>query len=153
MDTNYVWFDSGNNVKKELLDSNLQQTDESEYTRFINNKPSSIINTPTDINSWESLLGNESKPVIQPIPVKEKSAIQIVLEKQKKFEKVKLLVEFDLEIPSAKALEFMTVMFDEEEVIQEVSSMIMEKMTKDAIVEIVNTNIKQKIHNIIQGLG
>jgi hypothetical protein len=150
-DDNQVYFESGRFISKSQLDTLLRNVDESLYlarggeSQFTSQTPQN--NSAFD--EWEKLLGNpEPTSIAPPTPIhqKEKSAIQIILEKQKKFSKVNLTVSIPLNFPSEKAIEFMTVMFDEEEVLDEVSEFIYSQMSSSEINELIKTAIKNKIN-------
>ena len=153
-DDNNVWFESGRFVKKELFDSQLSQISEETYlSKESQNFQPPAPPVPQSIEEWESVLGNGNpQPTSiappQPVQQKEKSAVQIILEKQKKFNSIELDVKIPLDFPNEKAIEFMMVMFDEDEVIDEIVNFVYSQMSSDQINSIIKTTIKERISNI-----
>jgi hypothetical protein len=151
-DDNNVWFESGRFVKKELFDSQLSQiTEETYQSKESQNSQPPAPQVPQSIEEWEAQLGNPQLNSIappQPVQQKEKSAVQIILEKQKKFNNIELDVKIPLDFPNEKAIEFMMVMFDEDEVIDEIVNFVYSQMSSDQINSIIKTTIKERISNI-----
>jgi hypothetical protein len=151
-DDTLIWFESGRNVQKEMMDVQLRQIEDSMYDSLIgaqsereriqgllgNDAPLSLGNiTP------EQLGINQSTPAPQPEPepIKEENPIALILEKQKKLEVVDIKMNMPVEIPSAKVYEFLTMMFDEDEVLDILSAKITEKFSIDDIQTIVRNSI------------
>lgn len=151
-DETHIWFESGRNIQKEMMDVQLRQIDDSMYDALIgaqsereriqgllgNDAPLSLGNiTP------EQLGNNQPTPAPQPEPepIKEENPIALILEKQKKLEVVDIKMNMPVEIPSAKVYEFLTMMFDEDEVLDILSAKITEKFSIDDIQTIVRNSI------------
>jgi hypothetical protein len=149
-DDTHIWFESGRNVQKEMMDVQLRQIEDSMYN--------SLISAQTERERIQGLLGNEqpltmasltpeqlgvSSPAPAPViePKKEENPISLILAKQKKLEVVDIKMNMPVEIPSIKVYEFLTMMFDEEEVLDIISSKITEKFSTEDIHTIVRNSI------------
>jgi hypothetical protein len=147
-----IYFQSGRFVAKEQLDTLLRQVDESRYNQKGGDNqflpPPPIPSAPQSLDDWEKMLGNPEQTSIappQPRLEKEKSPIKIILEKQKKLKEETLNVSLTLRLPSPKVYEFLSMMFDEEEVIAEITEFSYSQITSDSI----NDAIKETIKNYI----
>jgi hypothetical protein len=153
-DENNVYFESGRIIPKDQLEIQLRQSDESSYlarggeSQFIQQIPQV---TGPSFEEWEKMLGNdEPTPSIQPqtIQKQEKSPIQIILEKQKKLVDVELDITMPLKLPSDKAIEFMSMMFDEDEVIDEICNFVYSQVSSEEINSIIKNSIRERISSI-----
>ena len=81
--------------------------------------------------------------------VEEKSPIRIILEKQKKKSIKDISIPFEFNFPSEKAIEFMMMMFDEEEVVEEIVEFALSQMSIEKINEIIKENIKESIKKLL----
>ena len=152
-DETHIWFESGRNVQKEMMDVQLRQIEDSMYN--------SLVGAQTERERIQGLLGNDaplmmssitpeqlglnqSVPIVEvapPAPIKEENPISLILAKQKKLEVVDIKMNMPVEIPSAKVFEFLTMMFDEEEVLDILSAKITEKFSTEDIQIIVRNSI------------
>jgi hypothetical protein len=151
-----VYFESGRFVNKNNLENELYSISEEEYLEK-SNKQESVENQQQE---WASLLGNEDEvqmlqPVespksnyVPPIQIEEKSPIQIILEKQKKKEKRSIDISLDIEIPTTKVIELLTVMFDEDEVYEEIISQAVSAFSADDIKNLIQNSIIKTIKEI-----
>ena len=152
-DDNNTYFESGRFIAKDLFDNQLIEIDESIYLSKVGNQdlPPAPPVAPQSIEEWESMLGNSTPNLVEtisPIQQKEKSPIQIILEKQKKLSKETLNVKLDFEFPSSKVFEFMTMMFDEDEVIDEMSEFVYSQLSNDDIHNSIKNSIKNRIMSL-----
>ena len=83
--------------------------------------------------------------------VVEQNPIKIILDKQRKTQKLTLLIDFELEVPTAKVLELLDLMFDREEVIDEIIKSATEKINTPAVTEKISESIKEKIESLFPG--
>lgn len=146
-ENNNTYFESGRIVPTSDIQSLLKEIDEETFNYKNNQQPE--IEAPQTVDHFiemEKLLGNET-PTVQNIvhQVVEQNPIKIILDKQKKKETVTLLVDFDFEIPTKKVLELLDLMFDREEVIDEIIKSSTEKINIESITEAVKASIKEKI--------
>ena len=151
-DDTHIWFESGRNIQKEMMDVQLRQIEDSMYN--------SLIGAQSERERIQDLLGNDaplnmsnitpeqlglSQPtppaILQPEPPKEENPISLILTKQKKLEVVDIKMNMPVEIPSAKVFEFLTMMFDEDEVLDILSAKITEKFSTEDIQIIVRNSI------------
>lgn len=147
-DDSRIWFESGASIEKTNLDSMMFQTNESEYQ-----STQSKAKKEDTFSQWESMLGTPSQPSIAPqMPVQkeEKSPLQLILEKQKKFNNEDLQVSININFPSPKAIEFMSMMFDEDEVIEEIIEFVYKQVTSDQINNTIKNSIRNKIYSMIE---
>jgi hypothetical protein len=156
-DANNVYFESGRMVPKEQLEIQLKEADESLYLAKGGDSQFTPPPPPQEktFQEWESLLGNPQQNSIappQPREEKEKSAVKIILEKQKKFTETHISLNIPIKIPNDKAIEFMTLMFDEDEVIDEVCNFVQEQITPEEINSIIKDAIETKISLISKSI-
>ena len=160
-DEERIWFESGNSVLKSEIDQKLSSVDEQEYTRYINDQTAKV----DQFSQWEKMLGNPTPNSIEPpnpvygspppnqhnnfIAVEEKSPIRIILEKQKKKSIKDISIPFEFNFPSEKAIEFMMMMFDEDEVIEEIVEFALSQMSPEEIKEIIKENITESIKKLL----
>ena len=152
-DDNNTYFESGKFIAKDLFDNQLIEIDESTYLSKvgIQDIPTPPPTSPQTIEEWESMLGNPvSNSIETPVQIqqKEKSPIQIILEKQKKLSKENLNVKLEFEFPSSKVFEFMTMMFDEDEVIDEMSEFVYSQLSNNDIHDSIKNSIKNRIMSL-----
>jgi len=151
-DDTHIWFESGRSIPKEMMDVQLRQIEDSMYQALIgaqsereriqgllgNDAPLSLGNiTPEQLGNAQP----SPAPQPEPEPIKEENPIALILEKQKKLEVVDIKMNMPVEIPSAKVYEFLTMMFDEDEVLDILSAKITEKFSIDDIQTIVRNSI------------
>lgn len=139
-ETGRVWFESGNSVLKDSMDSVMLESTESEYTYSL-----SINKANEDVFSKYEKLVNDPIPIDNKPVEKEKSAVKIIIEKQKKLNEIDLSISIPVKLPNEKAIEFMTVMFDEDEVIEEITEFVKEQVTNEVILEMIKKSIKQRV--------
>ena len=155
-DDNSVWFESGSSVLKDELQMRLFECSESDYKEYQSKldmfRVQSIQNN--QLTEWELKLGNPEESNIketiqETFQLKEKSPISIILEKQKKLSKLKL--NFDLEeldFPSNKVIEFLSMMFEEDEVVDEITEFVYSQMSTESIHLCIKNSIKNHILSI-----
>lgn len=146
-ENNNTYFESGRIVPTSDIQNLLKEIDEETFNYKNSQQPE--IESPQTVDHFiemEKLLGNDTPPAQQTVQqVVEQNPIKIILDKQKKKETVTLLVDFDFEIPTKKVLELLDLMFDREEVIDEIIKSSTEKINIESITEAVKTSIKEKI--------
>ena len=152
-----VYFDSGRFVAKDQLQSQLMEINESEYNARASQQdlPPPPPAVPQSIEEWQSVMGND--PIFNETPTQrtqgiqqiERSPIRIILEKQKKMSKLNLnFVLENLDFPNPKVLEFLTMMFDEDEIVDEMTEFVFSQMTQEEIHECIKNSIKSHILTI-----
>lgn len=152
-----IYFESGRFVTKDLFSSQLYEISEDEYKSKVTQQdlPPPPPAVPQSIEEWEAVLGGKTSDqefiqVEQKIEhQKEKSPISIILEKQKKLSKLNLnFVLEDLDFPNPKVIEFLSMMFDEDEIVEEMTEFVFNQMTQEEIHECIKNSIKNHILSI-----
>ena len=148
-DTN-IYFESGRLIPKDQFGYQLNQIDEEIYLRKKENESlSNVQGSQNDYKvNWESLLGNDPTPVQNspiPTPIVEQNPIKIILDKQKKKEKITIPISFEFEIPSKKVLDLLDVMFDRDEVIEEIIKSSIGNIQTESVIEKISETVKSKI--------
>ena len=147
-----VFFESGRSVNKDNLENELYSISEEEY--FSKSKTEDAVTAIQQ--EWTTLLGNDAEPAnsitsinneINPIPVtkEEKSPIQIILEKQKKREIKTVELRLDIEIPNEKVIDLLCVMFDEDEVYEEIISQAISNFSVEDLKNLIQNSIIKSI--------
>jgi len=151
-DEKSIYFESGRFVPKEQFDYQLKPIEEevflaknreSEYP--VNQFPAPSID---QFSEWEKMLGNDQVASLPSAPIPEVNPIRIILEKQKKKEKIKVSLELEIELPNRKVLDLLDVMFDREEVIDEMIKSSTESIDINTVTENFREQIKSVINNI-----
>jgi hypothetical protein len=146
-ENNNTYFESGRIVPTSDIQFLLKEIDEETFNYKNSQQPE--VDDPQTVDHFiemEKFLGNEPQPAQNIVhQVVEQNPIKIILDKQKKKETVTLLIDFDFEIPTKKVLELLDLMFDREEVIDEIIKSSTEKINIESITEAVKASIKEKI--------
>ena len=143
-----VYFESGRFVSKEEWESGaLRQIEEFEY----NAKAIQVPQTDQFAN-WESMLGNDPSIEVQAPTIPQEKQIEInpirvILERQKKKETISIPVEIKMEIPNKKVMALLDMMFDREEVTQELIKLITASIDVDSIVGEIESQIRSSIED------
>lgn len=151
-----IFFESGRSVQKERIEIELREVPEEYYT----SKTSEVESIQNQQEEWMKLLGNEDKDLINQVntqlnpnapvsaptpPPVEKSPIQIILEKQKKKEVKQVNITLNIEIPTTKVIELLTVMFDEDEVYEEIISQSVSNFNVEDLRNLIQDSIIKSI--------
>lgn len=151
-DETSVWFESGRSVPKEQLDVALRLIDDNQYN--------SLMAAKSERERIQDLLGNSEPltmskitpdqignvaPAPQPEPIKEpvepENPIALILKRQKKLDTVDIKMSMPVEIPPSNIYSFLTMMFDEEEVLDILTKDIVSKFSDEDIKTIVRNSI------------
>jgi hypothetical protein len=173
-DDQRTYFESGRSIDKDQLEINLREISEEEFQDRVRFQAKEAPPLPpmsqAEIASLASLdptlvieaekppmqLGNpeeeviEVQPIIQAVTVAEQNPIKIILDKQRKKESITLLVDFQIDVPSKKVLELLDVMFDRDEVIEEIIKSSTEKINTQTIIEQITESIKLKVASLFE---
>jgi hypothetical protein len=136
-----IWFESGRNVSMEQLDIQLKRIDESDF----NLKREVLPSIPMEFTS-NIPLGNPVAPPIEANPIK------LILDKQKKFDSINLSFPVVLKVPSKKVIDLLGMMFDEEEVQDEIIKSIISNSEATLVAEF-KEFIKDCVQNLIKQEG
>jgi hypothetical protein len=132
-----VYFESGKSVSKDDFTNMMIEIPQEIYEQKTANQKSQ----QQQFTEWESLLGNPTDtpappPTAKstpPPPPKEQNPIELILSKQKKVKSKPWTISIDLPIPEAKILDFLTMMFDEDEVMEAVVNSAFKDISLDDI--------------------
>lgn len=149
-----IYFESGRLVSKTDLDSGaLRLIEEREYFQFMNSQPK-----VDPYQEWENLLGNPPKESeLKEINVIEESKseeikieenpIKLILNKQKKKEKLSIDLSINIEIPDKKVMSLLEMMFDRDEVTQEIIKSVISSINVDNVVQEIESKIRSSIEH------
>ena len=151
-DETTVYFESGRFVQKEQLDSLLHQIDEDIFQLKFSQQEREVIQPQileNQFETWESMLGNpepvQQLPAKEEVKVDELNPIKIILDKQRKKETITVLFDINIDVPNKKVLDLLDVMFEREEVIEEIIKSSIQKLDQNAIIKKIHESIKEKI--------
>jgi hypothetical protein len=142
-----VYFDSGRFVSKNDWETGtLRQIEEFEYLA----KSQPIKDQEDQFSKWESMLGNETSNDIKTDSTSEKiveviNPIRVILEKQKKKDIISIPVDIQIELPNKKVMALLDMMFDREEVTQEIIKLVTSSIDVDSIVSKIESSIRSSI--------
>jgi hypothetical protein len=149
-DDSNIYFESGRFIPKENFGSQLSPIDEDVYQQKLSLETRKIEILPPDQINWESLLGNP-EPLSNSVQIEQKvveqNPIKIILDKQKRKEKLTISVEFDFEIPSKKVLDLLDVMFDREEIIEEIIKSSIGNLETESVMKKISNATKETIES------
>jgi|TARA_B100000780_G_C20836109_1_gene332273 hypothetical protein len=135
----WITFNEGGRIATDLRDEFLQQLDPDIAGEFVKSNTSVI----------DPL--NQSAVPVQPVQTviveKPISPIRVLFDKQKKNNKIKLTLQFPINIPSKGMYELMSSSFDSDEVKNELKDFIAEQLSKDEIIECLNNSIESLIES------
>jgi len=147
-DSKWITFDQGGRLAAELKSEFLQSLDSDIAGEFVKTQNAGI--DPLNIG------GPLLVPTETPLPVKQiteqtVSPIRVLFNKQKKNSKVKLLLEFPVNIPSKAIYELMSTSFDSTEVNEQLYSFILDQLAEDEILDCLKDSIKSLIQSKYKG--
>jgi len=138
----WITFNEGGRIATELRDEFLQQLDPDIAGEFIKTNTSGI----------DPL--NQSAAHVTPIEkVAENiiSPIRILFDKQKKNSKIKLTLEFPINIPPKGMYELMSTSFDKDEVNEQLKSFILDQLSEDEILDCLHNSVQSLIESKYKG--
>ena len=133
-DDQWINFNEGGKLAKDLKDEFLQVLDADIANEFIKPQPIAII-----------------PPTIEKVKPSIDSPIRVLFNKQKKNNKVKLLLEFPVNIPPEGIYELMSSSFGEDEVKEELKSFIKDQISEDLILNGLFDSIESLIESKYNG--
>jgi len=141
VDDQWINFNEGGRLAKDLKDEFIKPLDEDIANEFIKTEvPKPSINT-------QKITGDVLIPASDATP----SPIRVLFNKQKKNNKVKLLLEFPVNIPTKGVYELMSTSFDPTEVNEELHDFIADQLSKDEITDCLFDSIKSLIESKYKG--
>jgi len=155
-DNNSVYFESGRFVPKEQLDVLLRSIDEEVFQAKYAQEEITQKQQNDQWSEWEKMLGNPTESIEPATPtapiveqrIEEQNPIKIILDKQRKKETLTILLDVSIDVPNKKVLELLDVMFEREEVIEEIIKSSIQKLDTKAIEEKLQDSIKEKVFSL-----
>jgi len=145
-----VYFTSSRFCSKEQWDYGyLDPISEEEFNQYSPPDTNDAYPNPDIVISeteFNTIAGNTIEHHIQ-IPIIEKSPIRLILDKQKKTSPLESNILLQSNIPTDKVFELLTVMFDEEEVIDEIINLVFDTVDIKLIEEELKKQLKSNIYS------
>ena len=146
-DTEWIYFVQGGRLSQVLKAEYLQELDSDIAGEFVNSNPSM-----DPLNQMAPGAPALAAPTDTPVQVEQiVSPIRVLFNKQKKNNKVKLLLEFPVNIPSKAIYELMSTSFDSTEVNEQLYSFILDQLAEDEILDCLKDSIKSLIQSKYKG--
>jgi len=138
-DDKWINFNEGGRLAKDLQDEFIQLLDEDIAGEFVN--PTSTETDPLNVSAAQKLPTEVSIPALDATP----NPIRVLFDKQKKNNKVKLLLEFPVNIPQKAVYELMSTSFDRNEVNDVLQSFINDQLSEDEILDCLYNSIQSLV--------
>ena len=138
----WIKFNEGGRLAKDLQDEFIQPLDEDIAGEFVN-QPAS--NDPLNVSAPKKDIHVETALPTTPSP------IRVLFNKQKKNNKVKLLLEFPVNIPQKAVYELMSTSFDKDEVNDVLQSFILDQLSEDEILDCLHNSVQSLIESKYKG--
>ena len=135
----WITFNEGGRLAKDLKDEFIQPLDPDIAGEFVKN---TAVSDPLNVSA---------PPTNVSIPKKETSPIRVLFNKQKKNDKVKLLLEFPVNIPQKAVYELMSTSFDKDEVNDILQSFILDQLSEDEISDCLHNSVQSLIESKYKG--
>lgn len=142
----WITFNEGGRLAKDLKDEFIQLLDSDIAGEFVKN---TVLNDPLNASAAPTAVQKTTGDV--PIPKKEISPIRVLFNKQKKNIKVKLLLEFPVNIPQKAVYELMSTSFDKDEVNDVLQSFILDQLSEDEILDCLHNSVQSLIESKYKG--
>ena len=134
----WITFNEGGRIATDLRDEFLQQLDPDIAGEFI--KPNNAIGIdPLNTSAPMAQIVKDEPQALSPI--------RVLFNKQKKNNKVKLLLEFPVNIPPKGIYDLMSTSFDKEEVDEHLHDFIVDQLDGDEITDCLFDSIKSLIES------
>ncbi len=143
-DDKWINFNNGTRLAKDLKSEFIKQLD-SDIAGELLKTQSSIAMTPS--TAVQKVSVDIPIPALDTTP----SPIRVLFNKQKKNNKVKLLLEFPVNIPAKGVYELMSASFDPTEVNEELHDFILDQLSQDEITDCLFDSIKSLIESKDKG--
>jgi hypothetical protein len=141
-DDSYINFNEGGRITIDLRDEFLQKLDGDIAGEFIGTD--SIETDPLNISG--NLTRNDL-PLQTDTLAKVITPIRVLFDKQKKNDKVKLILEFPVNIPPKGIYDLMSTSFDADEVKDELKDFILDQLSTDNITDCLNQSVESLIES------
>ena len=146
---NWINFNEGGRLSKDLQNEFLQKINGDIAGEFVKPQTSNIdpLNISAPSINTQKITGDEPIPVLDTTP----SPIRVLFNKQKKNNKVKLLLEFPVNIPQKAVYELMSTSFDKNEVNDILQSFILDQLSEDEILDCLHNSVQSLIESKYKG--
>lgn len=141
-DNTYVYFESGRIILKELFTNELVDIEEDEYLMAVKLE---LFSSAPHIDQIASTGNIEIENQSNQQKKEEVNPIKLILDKQKKTNTITITIDFPIEIPEKKVLDFLCQMFEKDEVMVEVVNACLNQIDSESINETVKVKIKNDI--------
>ena len=144
----WITFDNGRRLATELKSEFIQELDAEIAGEFVK-----TTNSVVDPLNQSSALISQIAETTSVVPALETtlSPIRVLFNKQKKNNKVKLLLEFPVNIPVKGVYDLMSTSFDKDEVDEQLFSFVVDQLSQDEITDCVLDSIKSLIESKYKG--
>ncbi len=150
-DTNWITFNEGGRLATEFRSEFLQELDSDIAGEFVNTPSSPNVDplnqSATPSVNTQKITGDVPIPALNTAT----SPIRVLFNKQKKNNKVKLLLEFPVNIPTKGVYELMSTSFDKEEVNEQLQSFILDQLSEDEILNCLHNSVQSLIESKYKG--
>lgn len=140
-DDKWINFNNGTRLAKDLKAEFIQPLEA--------DIAGELLKTQTPIGMPSTTVQKTTGDVL--IPKKEISPIRVLFNKQKKNNKVKLLLEFPVSIPQKDVYELMSTSFDKDEVDDVLQSFILDQLSEDEILDCLHNSVQSLIESKYKG--
>ena len=141
IDDQWINFNEGGRLAKDLKDEFIKSLEEDIAKEFVKTEnPKPVLGPPkVSENTNTSVLDNNPPP------------IRVLFNKQKKNNKVKLILEFPVNIPTKGVYELMSTSFDKKEVNEQLQSFILDQLSEDEILDCLHNSVQSLIESKYKG--
>jgi len=148
--SDWITFNEGGRLATELKSEFIQELDSDIAGEFISTPNSTV--DPLNQSATPSVNTQKITGDI-PIPALDTtlSPIRVLFNKQKKNNKVKLLLEFPVNIPTKGVYELMSTSFDKDEVNEQLQSFILDQLSEDEISDCLHNSVQSLIESKYRG--
>jgi len=141
IDNQWINFNEGGRLAKDLKDEFIKSLEEDIAKEFVKTEPPKI---PISHTHTANKVTNNT---VTPVLATPTSPIRVLFNKQKKNNKVKLLLEFPVNIPPKGIYDLMSTSFDKEEVNEHLHDFIVDQLDGDEITDCLFDSIKSLIES------
>jgi hypothetical protein len=144
-DDKWINFENGGRLAKGLKSEYIQALNEDIAGEFV--QPTSAGKDPLNVSAPQKTPTDVSIPALNTTP----NPIRVLFNKQKKNNKVKLILEFPVNIPQKAVYELMSSSFDKNEVDDVLESFILDQLSEDEILDCLHGSVQSLIESKYKG--
>ena len=139
-DDKWINFNNGTRLAKDLKSEFIKQLDSDIAGELLKTQSSTAMTPSTTV---QKVSGDIPIPALDTTP----SPIRVLFNKQKKNNKVKLILEFPVNIPVKGVYELMSTSFDLTEVNEQLQSFILDQLSEDEILDCLHNSVQSLIES------